>query len=347
MRLIACCLSATLFLVCATATAQTSDPEPGSAEEQATEPRWDVAVSGFGSELLGDRKGLGVLIATPADAPESTLVASLIRQKLLDSKLAEVVMDDSALGSLDGLSDDEIIEKAQPYPVDVVVVLRTFPGASGPTVVLRVETVGERPRSFRLRPGKRTPWQERPTASLDEESARTAPDSDQSTKTSSGAKALAAAIRQTAVGRAETIRLIDEETSRKVLTFEPRGNFGRVLDIGGDPVAWPTVYQRIGGDELERAWRSRKTVRTTAFLSGGVLAAAGVGLLFVSLTNSTNCSPDNREMCANPAMTGLGALSLSVGAIGVFTGMLISPHPVSADELEQRVDRHNSHLSNR
>jgi hypothetical protein len=318
------------------ATAQTAPPD----EAETTEPGWVSSVAGLGS-LLGERQGLGILIATPSDDEESGRVADLIEEELIGLGIAEVVMDDSALGSLEGLSDDAIIEKARQYPVDVVLVLRTFPGSSGPTVVLRVQSIDRPGRTFRLRRGHATQWSRPPQ----KPPAEAKSSNTEAKAVASHATERAQALRASAVAQTETIRLVEAELSRKLLTFEPHGRFGRVLDVEGDPVEWPAVYQTIGGDDLEQAWRSRRTVRTAAFVSGGILGAAGVGLLFVSLTNATNCGPETRETCASPAMTGLGALSLSVGALAVFTGLLVRPHPLTVDELEERVDRYNDHLS--
>lgn len=344
------CTRRTTILLSMVATLGFGTPAVAQSPDAAPEPTadWETSLGGLGAQLLEERQGLGVLLATPADSSESAAVASLIERQLIESGIAEVVMDDRVLGSLEGLSDDEIIARAADYPVDVVVVLRTFPGAGGPTVVMRVEMTDRGSRSFRLRPGKPTSWKRRSTAELSQEDGR---DEQHDTKQDGDIALLsndrATAIRQSAVSLTETVRLVEAEASRRFLTVEPLGNFARVVDVEGDEVEWPVVYDRIGGEDLERAWRSRRTVRTAAFVSGGVLGAVGAGLLYVSLTNSTNCGPEDPETCASPAMTGLGALSMSVGAIAIFTGLLVSPHPVTVDELDERVDRFNDQLSNR
>lgn len=299
---------------------------------------WSKPLEGINGTLFGDRKGLGVMLVTPANDAETLAVEKLVKEKILASGLAELVMDDSPLGDIGAMSDEAIIAASKKYPIDVVVVIRTFPGTDGPTAVMRIETVGGEPQSFRLRPGAEPPWNQAPTPTA-------TPDDDPNIaelRANDLGRNEAAMTRMGAVGVAETVRLVAAEGNRRVLTLEsdPRRPIAR--DSDGDIVPWPKAYEMLGEPDLARRFRGRRVARNATIATGIVLAAAGVGVLFVGLANQANCAGDNGPgSCGRPVMIGSGFLSLGLGTVAVISGLLLHRHPISTARIEALVTRHN------
>lgn len=305
--------------------------------------RWSEPLEGVENLLVGS--DLGVLIVTPVDDEASQSVAELLRDKLIETGIVDVVMDDSPLGDLSGRSDDEIVEMARKYPVDIVFVVRAFPGREGVNAVMRVEMLSGGGNSFRLSPQSTTEFQpslpSQPSLSsqpsVKEEPAQ--PDAGEE-HARRRARDLSAMVRSSAVGVTESVRLVRAEGERKKLYFEESGSFGAVVDTDGERVEWGDVYGRIGDEELHRSWKTRRTIRTASFVSGGILAVAGAGLLFVSLGNVANCSDlEDQSECSRPTLLGASVLALGLGAIGIVTGAVVSPHPIEFDELRRRIEQ--------
>lgn len=298
---------------------------------------WSRPVQGIAEAIFAGQK-LGVLLVTPADDAASKAVEELIRRQLLASGFAEIVMDDAPLGDVSAKSDDEIIAAAKAYPVDVVVVLRTFPGANGPSAVLRIEsTANIATRTFRLQPGQPPPpWNQPPTPSpvVGDDPAVVA-----QTRATDVGRQQAAMTRMGALGLVETMRLVSAEHERRQLAFEARPKSPVVRDPGGAVVPWPDAYERMGRPELALSYRRRTVTSTAAMAAGAIFGAAGIGMLFVGLANQANCGTESG--CGRPTLLIFGASSAVVGAAAIVTGLLIRRHRTPTDELETLVEEHN------
>lgn len=313
----------------------------GTALAQDAAPGWAEPLAGMGEVLFDGRKGLGFLIITPVDDEPTRAVETLIREQLTTSGIAELIMDDSPLGDLSGKSDDEIIAAGRKYPVDVVLLLRTFPGANGPTAVMRIETTeAAEGQSFRFRQGQEPPWTKKPTP--------TQPPSNDvgavaATEAADFGRQNAAMARMGAIGVVETIRLIDAESERRLLSYESHPRSPVVRDPDGEVVLWLEAYQRMGRPDLAQRYRGRRRAKTASLAGGGLLAAAGVGLLFVGVANQTgNCGTGSG--CARPALIGAGFGSVGLGAILIATGLILRPHPIPTAEIEAMTRAHNERL---
>lgn len=312
-----------------------------AAQDAPADDGWKRPLEGMSKTLFAGRTGVGVLLVTPVDDDDTRRVEQFLREQMLASDLVELVMDDSPLGDLSGKSDDEIIAMTRKYPVDFVLVLRTFPGGDdGPTAVLRIETTeaGEA-QSFRFRAGQQPPWMSRPRP--------VAPEPENSgviaaAEAAGSARHEAAMTKMGAIGVAETLRLVAAERSRRVLAFEPHPRSPVVRNPGGDVVPWPRAYEAMDRIDLGQRYRRRKVTRTAAIATGGVLAVAGVGLLFVGLANQANCG--SAPGCGRPTLLVGGFSSLGLGAIAAATGLALRPHPIATNQVEQMVERHNQDL---
>lgn len=340
-RLTSLLTTATIALFAANAGAQ----EPGTSDDSvdatsADAPGWTRPLEGLEGTLFEGKKDVGVMLVTPVKDEASTEVRELVQDQIIASGMVDVVMDDAPLGDVSARSDDEILEAAKQYPVDVVVIIRAYPGAGGMTAVMRVQTVSNERLSFRIKPGGAPPWSQPSGGDEPEVTAEERAKEVARHKTEDRARTWAAYVRMGAVGATQTYRLIEAENARRRLVFDPASGFGTMLDVDGEQVPWYDAYTWIDSVEMAKKFRRRRRAKTIAMVTGGVLTAGGLGVLFVSLTNQANCTA-NEPGCARPGLVGAAAISLSAGLIGLATGALIRTHPLSSDEVEERVEGYN------
>lgn len=126
MRLPAARLTAPLVaaaLAAAPVSARATALGPASTASAA---RWDTTFEPSAvATYVGDGKPNVMVVSGNASAPEAALA---LRRAIKSSGSAGVVMDDSAIGSVEGLDDAAIIERAKPQPVERVAVVRVFEG---------------------------------------------------------------------------------------------------------------------------------------------------------------------------------------------------------------------------
>ena len=106
---------------------------------------------------------------------------------------------------------------------------------------------------------------------------------------------------------------------------------------------WPQPYQIIGRNDLAEKYQRRRITRNATITAGAVLAAAGVGVLFVGGINQINCANDTSG-CGRPELIVGGLSALGVGAIAITTGLILRKHPVPVTEIESLVEDHNADL---
>lgn len=84
--------------------------------------------------------GQKYIVVAAGGAGDSVEAAALGLEAALRSGPAKLVMNDDALGSVEGLDDDAIIEKAAALPIDRIAIVRVFAGATeaDETVVVTV-----------------------------------------------------------------------------------------------------------------------------------------------------------------------------------------------------------------
>ena len=99
----------------------------------AAPPDWrsTFTVEASATYLHGQRPGLLV-----AAGPTSRAAADALAEALRKSGRTRIVMDAAALGDIGALDDKAIVQRAAPFPVDHVVVVRVFPGDNFDTAVV-------------------------------------------------------------------------------------------------------------------------------------------------------------------------------------------------------------------
>jgi hypothetical protein len=112
---------------------------PARAETDADPWRSTFAPSSVASYLPPVRQGCMVVAA----GPEARAAANALVAALRTLPAARLVMDDAAIGSVAGLDDAAIVAKAARQPIDLVAVVRVFPGPSGEAERAVVTTYGK------------------------------------------------------------------------------------------------------------------------------------------------------------------------------------------------------------
>jgi hypothetical protein len=116
---------------------------PGAAGAQDWAQSFSPAAAGSYLEA-GNQKVLVAAAGEPLDAVRSA--ASALETALRASGRAQLVMGSAGLGSLAQDSDTQVVQKARPFPVDTVAVVRVFagaPGAPSTAVVTFYDTAGK------------------------------------------------------------------------------------------------------------------------------------------------------------------------------------------------------------
>ena len=310
---------------------------------------WSGPLEGLAAAVCGDRPKSGVMVITPGQDEPTQQLESRVKQVLGGDACIELVMDDAPLGDLTGKSDTDAIAEGRNYPVDAIVLLRVYPGSGEPTAVVRIEhRPSQATQSHRFQPSSDPPW----SAEAAQPAVTTPPPQPSgpdpnvvaATKAQEVARSEASVVRAGAVGVATSSKLVLAENERRVLTFEPHKRSPVVRDLGGDAVPWPHAYELMGEPTLAAKYRNRRRIRGGALAAGLVLSAAGAGLLFVALTNQTNCSGGSGQTCSRPAFIGVGAGALGVGVGLLIVSSRVAPQPIGVDQIRKLVDAYNDGL---
>lgn len=228
------------------------------------------------------------------------------------------VFPSAPLGDVSGFGDEEIALKARNYDIDTLVVVRAIPKKRGTqTLYSRLDLAGS----------KWTLLQRETT--LDPNLAFGA--GEQSLHDAVGAAVLA----QTAEG--ESLQRGEFHRNRIIFGTTPWTFSRGVLD---DPITETEFYKIVGRNDLAAEHESLRSKRTGLLVGGGVTAALGVGLSFVSLLGGGL----DGEMPQVAIGIG-GAAAIVAGAAGIIWGASVDPHPVSESESRELGDSHNQKIA--
>ncbi len=222
------------------------------------------------------------------------------------------------LGDISGLGDDEIALKARNYDIDTLVVVRAIPKKLGTqTLYSRLDLAGS----------KWTLLQRETT--LDPNLALEA--GKQNLHEALGAAEVAQSTESQSLKRGEFHR------NRIIFGITPWTFSRGVLD---DPITEAEFYKTIGRADLAEQHESLSSKKTGLLVGGGVTAALGVGLSFVSLLGGGL----DGEMPQVAIGVG-GAAAIVAGAAGIIWGASVDPHPISVPESRELGETHNKKLA--
>jgi hypothetical protein len=263
--------------------------------------------------------------------------AAALLQALQASTQVELASDASALGKVDGLSDEQIVKRAFARPIQRVAIVRVFPaGGSVKAVVTVYAAQGQVATAFTLMPGKDLADNPNPKAASD----GVARDEMQSITASVGDKGEGGDItysRQQIVGVTAYGGLLQFDS----VTFAQNGK--PISDTPGlyDAVGMHSEATSYRNDlDTHSKWAFRSGVMTTLGLTG--LIGFGTYALVAGASDSyttTGMPVQNDHTLA----WGLTAVSAGVMVLGLVEwSMHPAPKVLSADEAIALVDKHNA-----
>ncbi|MCA2977726.1 MAG: hypothetical protein INH41_06190 [Myxococcaceae bacterium] len=299
---------------------------------------WTVTFTPEETASSIDRPNAAVLVVSGGEQSPSTLAAaSAVARALTASGKTRLVMTQESLAVLPQDSDAALVKKAQVLPVDLVLVVRTFPGAAE----LAVCTVYDR--------------------------SATAVSAVSGTL---GQPLVPRAVRLTAIAGRTTVGDALRESPKATEPSRDHITFGRNstlnLKSGAAPSAWVTplykgeqlegarFYEVVGRADLARQYRQRTAVKVVTVSLGGIAMLAGslAALADLSrLTGSSSCLIYDaatarclRSQSSSLLVPGLGVAA--GGLVALLVGVFIEPHPVGTRErydfvsgFNERVDR--------
>ncbi len=294
-----------------------------------------------------------IVVAAGADRAGAKEVTVAIEARLR-SLSAALVMSDDALGAVSDLDDAAIVSRAAPMPVDRVLVVRVFAGASGaaPTAVA-ILYAKDGSVVTALNGTRGQPIAAAPVVTPTPVAAAPAP----SGVDTRAADQVSAITRNHQASREGAQRQYDEQ----YVAFDDMA----AVTAGGSVVAtWSIPYQGKYRKPLEGAdfyeaverhdltdlYRKKRNLKTGLIVAGLLGSSAGYVLLLYGIVAA------GTEVCTGPydcnteydfTLAGVGAGIALVGSIVWLVAASMNPHPIDATEARRIADQHNQRLRDR
>jgi len=337
-------LALTISLGAAPITAIAAPPLPGTAAETWTGEIPPTAVASY----LREKDKRVLVVAAGPESAVLTQVGAATTTALRNSGQLELVMDASALGRVDQLSDQEIVGKAAASPVTAVVIVRVFgDGAQASVVGTSYALDGSVIAAFSISPG----------AVL----SPRADTSDGSGISESTAGAISAVMEDhgspTKRNDAELEYLERFLHFRHVVQFNVYTGQGTAIQtnqvrrgIDNVPLSDVEMLHYIGESSLARRHGARQKLKTGLVISGAVLGFAPLigGAVIYGLARNESCL-DNVALFSceqNATLQSAGLAMIVVGSIFT-TGFIVGaalPTIVKADEKTELINSYNRQL---
>src|SRR5512140_402845 len=256
-----------------------------------------------------------VLVAAAGEPAESVrAAATAVENALRGSGRTSLVMNDAALGSLQSASDVDVVTRAKAFPVQLVAVVRVFPGAADApetAVVTFYDKEGKVLSALTATAG--TPIAARSGASSGE------------------------AVSSEALKSVDTVRGsgpatdAEKEYDRKYVVIEDAAvvtRAGQVARLGlayqGKsrlPIDGADFYRAIGRKDLAEQYQSRNTLRLGLGLGGMALGIAGIALFAPGIVDPCVKRNAQTRECLQTDYT-LAVVGGVVGAGGMIAGIV-------------------------
>ena len=286
---------------------------------------------------------LSILVVVAGENKRDVDAAAAALERALRSSLAiQLVMSDSALGSLVNLGDSAIVKESAHLPADQIFIVRVFPGATPDKKTLVVTMYnkdgsvvgafsGTSGQALAIQGGQSGGGVSGKTSAVVQSVTRT------------GAKRANKAI---------------EEYDEKFLWFEEmaaiKSGTGFVVarwssPIQGKyrtPIEWDEFYDFVGHPELAEEYRAKALRRDLMVIGGSVAAVVGGSVGYWGVRKSRDWDNDSGEDSGYYTAMKWGGFSVCIaGAVVSYVGRLsFGLEPTKPVESHRMADEHNEKL---
>jgi hypothetical protein len=293
----------------------------------AAVPEWTVTFDPAATASYLDRPNPAVLVVGAGESTTSSVAATAaIARALRSSGRARLVMTGESIAVRSADTDAEVVKKAAVLPVELVLVVRTFPGAAETAVATFYDKSGASVAALAGTLGQPLPHQARQVAAT------------------AGRDGVSATVKQHVEARDERI------------TF----GAGAMVNIRTGQVmsAWVTpiyrgaalngarFYEVVGHPELAAQYRGRVGIKVILALVGAGALVAGPLIGLVTSWDSSKCAIYDASSggCLRTRGTSFLVPGLIIGGAGLVSllvGLILPANPVNAERRFELVEAHN------
>lgn len=312
-------------------------------------PDWSHTFEASATASYLDRPNASVIVVSAGQRSDSQAAAerSLV-SALHSSGQTRLVMASESLAVLAEDTDEAVVKKANPLPVDLIVVLRLFPGEPETAVATFYDKAGV---ALTAMSGLRGQVLARKEGSSRQIAGRTAV-----------AETIKAADRQGTQGKIDRAMNDSGKIEFAAGALVNMRN-GQVMSTWIVPyfqnkrLDGTRFYDVVGRADLAKSYRGRVGAKVALMVGGGVVTVAG-GLMAL-LTISPQCAVYNAAsynclQYRSPSLVAPGLIGMAVGLVALLTGALIPPDPLGpqarfelAEEFNRQVDAKKGTVSSR
>jgi hypothetical protein len=298
------------------------------------------------------------IVVVPAGKNDAAGAAEALRGSLSASSGVELVMDASSIGSVAELEDRAIVEKASALPVDVVAIVRVFPGAEGSTsVVTLYGKDGTAKSAFTAKQGE-------PLAANEAPATRTAGEG----LNPEASSAVSSSVQEAQTDREEALATFSEKFVwfQDWVTYDGQSGAymgSYTVPMRGkyrEPLEGAEFYEAIERPDLAEEYRRNSRIKTALGVPAAVMYLGGIGLATWGLVKGIGQAGDREEYndvtgefevveegcfwCGNWQMyTGIGMFGGAV-VLSVVNGT-IDLFPTDGPESRRLADQYNQDLA--
>ncbi len=294
---------------------------------------WDSTFDATATSSYLDRPNAAVLVVSAGETSASGQAATTaIVQALRASKRTRLVMTGESVNVQPTDTDATIVKRASVLPIDLVLVVRLFPGATETVVATLYDKTGAAVSAMAGTEGRPLALKERQLAST------------------AGRDAVVSSVEKSKRGSDEGDSPIETafESADEHITFKKRDPETAIYKR--QPLEGARFYEVVGEPALASQLSSRVAVKAVTISAGiaGVLLGTGI-LLF----GSQGCAVLDRATftcvryrgVAQPLSTGL--IVAGAGLASLIFGIAFPSDPVSREKRRELVNRHNQALDDK
>lgn len=310
---------------------------------------WDQGFEPGAVATYLDRQNASVVVMTGGAQTDSSRAAQAsLANALRTGGQTRLVMTAESIAVLPTDTDAELVKKAGYLPVDLIIVMRVFPGAPNSPEVA-VATLYDKEGSS--------------TGAMAVTAGQPLPRREGMSRQSAGRAAVVEVIESAKGGPARSGNApqrggpVTNEDPRKI-TFQAGAyvnvSSGEVVSawitpyLAGRPLKGVRFYETIGRADLVAAYKGRNGLKLGLIIGGSAVAVAGV--LTAIFTNSPPCAVFDAQFgsCIRTQYPNLLVPGLIGGALGLaalLAGSIIDPNPIGPKKLVELADEYNSKIA--